>query len=51
VGIGLLAQASMPRLDEINRGSPKVFYANSRSGDQPCFWASNVSLRRDGSRL
>jgi len=28
-----LAQASMSRLGEINRGSPKLFSANGRPGD------------------
>jgi len=51
VGTGHLAQASMPRLGEINKGLPKVFYANRPSSNQPCFWASKVSLRWDGSRL
>jgi len=30
----------MARLGEINRGSPKTFHANGRSGDSHCFWAS-----------
>ncbi|QCD86083.1 hypothetical protein DEO72_LG3g604 [Vigna unguiculata] len=30
---GFLAQASMSRLGEINRGSPKRFHVSGRSGD------------------
>jgi len=40
VGTGFLAQASMSRLSEIYKGSPKVFYVSSRWGDQLYFWAS-----------
>jgi len=40
VSTGFLAQASMSRLGEINRGSPKLLYARSRSGDPHYFWAS-----------
>jgi len=35
-----LTQASMSRLGEINRGSPKLFSTNSRLGDPLCFLAS-----------
>jgi len=52
--IGFLAQASMSRLGEINRGSPKLLHASSRSGDPRSFWASEhlaqargVSPKRD----
>jgi len=34
---GFLAQASMPRLGETNRSSPKLFYANGRLGDSSAF--------------
>ena len=40
VSTGFLAQASMSRLGEINRGSPKLLYARSCSGDPHCFWVS-----------
>jgi len=39
VGTGFLVQASMPRLGETNRGSPKLFCAYGRSGDLVSFWA------------
>jgi len=47
-----LAQASLPRLGEIYRDSPKSFFTKGRPGDPLYFfgWA-NVSLRRGGSRL
>ena len=51
VSTGFLAQASVSRLGEINRGSPKPFYASCRSSDQPCFERVNVSLRWGESRL
>ena len=54
VSTGFLAQASMSRLDEINRGSPKLLHASSHSGDPRSFWASEhhaqargVSPKRD----
>ena len=40
VSIGFLAQASMSRLGEINRGSPKLLHASSHLGDPRSFWAS-----------
>ena len=51
VGTGFLAQASIPRLGEINRGSPKLLYARSRSGDLRYFEQANISLRREEARL
>ena len=48
---GFLAQASLPRLGEISRGSPRLFYASRRLGDQLCFERVNVSLRRGESHL
>ena len=52
--LGFLAQASMARLGEINRGSPKMFHASGRSGDPRCSRASEhlaqargVSPKRD----
>jgi len=51
VSTGFVAQASVSRLGEINRGSPRPFYASCRSGDQPCFDRVNVSLRRGESCL
>jgi len=49
-----LAQASQSRLGEMNRDSPKPFYAKGHSGDQLNFWASEhlaqvrgVSPKRD----
>jgi len=35
-----LAQASLPRLGKMSRGSPRAFYASCCSGDQTLFWAS-----------
>jgi len=32
MGTGFLAQASLSRLGEINKGSPKLLHANGRSG-------------------
>jgi len=40
VSIGFLAQASMSLLGEINRGSPKLLHASSRSCDPRSFLAS-----------
>jgi len=40
VSTGFLAQASMSRLGEINRCSPKPLHASGRSGDPRLFWAS-----------
>jgi len=34
-----LARASVSRLGETNRGSPKLFCANCRSGNWSSFWA------------
>jgi len=49
-----LAQVSQSRLGEMDRDSPKSFYANVRLGDQLNFWASErlaqargVSPKRD----
>jgi len=39
VDTGFLAQASMSHLGETNKGSPKIFYSNCRSGDKSSFWA------------
>jgi len=57
VSTGFLAQASMSRLGEINRGSPKLLHASGRSGDPRPFWASEcltqargVSPKRDPAR-
>jgi len=54
VSTGFLVQASMSRLGEINRGSPKLLHASGRSGDPRLFWASEclaqargVSSKRD----
>jgi len=53
---GFLAQASMSRLGEINKGSPKLLHVSSRSGDPRSFWASEnltqvrgVSPKRDST--
>jgi len=40
VSTGFLAQASMSRLGEINRGSSKLLHASGRSGNPCPFWAS-----------
>jgi len=40
VTTGFLVQASMSRLGEINRGSPKLLHTSGRSGDPCCSWAS-----------
>ena len=48
---GFLAQTSVSRLSEINKGSPRLFYASCRLGDQPCFKQVDVSLRKGESRL
>jgi len=54
VSTSFLAQASMSRLGEINRGSPKLLHTSDRSGDPRCSWASEhlaqargVSPKRD----
>ena len=36
-------QASWPRLGEMNRGSPRVFYASCRSGDQTLVLSERMS--------
>ena len=41
----------MSRLGEINKGSPKLLYSHSHSGDLRCFERVCASLRREGSRL
>ena len=46
-----LAQASWPRLGEINRGSPKPFPRMVAQATRYLFERANVSLRRGGSRL
>jgi len=46
-----LAQASLSRLGEMNRGSPIPFYARGRSSNQLKFERASVSLRRGESRL
>jgi len=51
VSTGFLAQASLPLLGEINRGSPRLFHMSCRSGDQLCFERESVSLKRGESRL
>jgi len=51
VGTSFLVQVSISRLGEINRGSPKLLYARSRSGDLHCFERVCTSLRWEGSRL
>ena len=52
MGTDFLAQASMSRLGEINRGSPKLLHANDRSGDpRPFFERASNSPKREGSRL
>ncbi|QCE07078.1 hypothetical protein DEO72_LG9g2094 [Vigna unguiculata] len=57
VSTGFLAQASMTCLGEINRGSPKMLHANSRSGEPRYSLASEhlaqargVSPKRDPAR-
>jgi len=37
-GTDFLAQASMSRLGETNKGSPKLFCANCLSSDSSSFW-------------
>ena len=51
VGTSFLAQASMSRLGEINRGSPKLLHASGRSGDPRCSWASEHLAQATTSRL
>jgi len=46
-----LAQASLSRLGEVSKGSPKPSRANGRSGDQLSFERASVSLKRGESRL
>jgi len=46
-----LAQASLPRLGEVSRDSPRLFHAKSRSGNQLSFERASVSPRRGESRL
>jgi len=46
-----LTQASLPRLGEMSRGSPRPFHVRGRSGDQLNFEQASVSLRRGESRL
>jgi len=44
-----LAQASWPHLGEMSRGSPRVFYASCRSGDQTLVLSERMSrLGRKG---
>ena len=59
VSTGFLAQASMSRLGEINRGSPKLLHASSRSyftrvvaqATHVLSERANISPKREGSRL
>jgi len=46
-----LVQASLSRLGEVSRGSPRPFRANGRPGDPLSFEQASVSLRRGESRL
>jgi len=46
-----LAQASLSRLGEMSRDSPRPFHARSRPSDQLSFERVNISLRRGESRL
>jgi len=46
-----LAQASLSRLGEISRGSPRSFYVSCRSGDQTLFRARECLAQARGSRL
>ncbi|QCD89955.1 hypothetical protein DEO72_LG4g907 [Vigna unguiculata] len=47
-----LAQAGQSRLGEMNRDSPKPYYANGRPGDPLMnFERASISPRREGSRL
>ena len=46
-----LAQASLLRLGEVSRGSPRLFHANGRLNDQFSFERASVSPRRGESRL
>jgi len=51
VSTSFLVQVSLSRLGESNRGSPRLFHASCRSGDQLCFERESVSPRRGESRL
>ncbi|QCE15236.1 hypothetical protein DEO72_LG11g2245 [Vigna unguiculata] len=46
-----LTQASLPRLGEMSRDSPRPFPASGRSSDQLSFERASVSLKRGESRL
>jgi len=46
-----LAQATLPRLGEMSRDSPRSFDASGRSSDQLSFERASVSLRRGESHL
>ncbi|QCE04104.1 hypothetical protein DEO72_LG8g2137 [Vigna unguiculata] len=46
-----LAQASLSRLGEVSRGSPRPSRANGRLGDSLNFEQASVSPRRGESRL
>ncbi|QCD78641.1 hypothetical protein DEO72_LG1g2277 [Vigna unguiculata] len=46
-----LAQASLPRLGEMSRDSPRPFHASGRLGDQLSFERASISLRRGESHL
>jgi len=48
VNSGFLAQASMSRLGEINKGSPKLLHTSGRSGDPRGSWASEHLARARG---
>ena len=49
---GFLAQASLPRLGEISRGSPRICCLNCRLDDEFLFFERGVvSPRREGTRL
>jgi len=43
-----LAQASLPRLGKISRGSPKTFHASCRSGDQTLILSEKMSRSGEG---
>ena len=51
VSTGFLTQASIPRLGEINRGSPKLLHASGRSGDSRCCWELEPLAWARASRL
>jgi len=46
-----LAQASLSRLDEVSRGSPRPSRANGRPSDPLSFEQASVSLKRGESCL